>query len=54
MTYEVTKADGEKVKIKAESFHQDGSALRLYDADGRLVAAFTDGTYKSCEPVETK
>ncbi|WP_292520899.1 hypothetical protein [Mesorhizobium sp.] len=38
-TFVVTKADGERVKIEATSFHQTATVVRFYRDDGRLIAA---------------
>jgi len=51
--YVIEKPDGSISEIEADFIEQDGSALRLYrgnDDTLRMVAAYRDGQYKSCEP----
>lgn len=41
--YKVTRKDGKTATIEAVSVVTDGAGTRFYDADGGIVAAFTDG-----------
>lgn len=50
MTFIVTKRDGKTVRVKAETFHDDGTTLMLYSESGWLVAIFDRP--RNCVPAE--
>ena len=47
-TYRIRFPDGSAELVEAANFTQDGSGLRLYDAEGNMVGSYRDGEYSRC------
>jgi hypothetical protein len=52
MLYKVVLKNLSSLDIEATRFVADGAGLRMYGADGEMVAEFADGTYSGCYPAD--
>lgn len=50
MKFKLTRRDDKTATIEAERYEEDGMGIRFYDAEGKKIASFADGSLKSVLP----